>query len=315
MRPNCIKLKNVDEGVMVKRVNAKQRINLCIDLREQESGFLRQSSGEEGQVSEIGRNNISEHVYNTVGDQNTEVEVSEKDKCGAERCLEGNKRNSVKEPEVYQRERETRNNKVFKDVEAIISQAEDMVRFRVAWWFKYLGGGSSDPITHMLLNIKECCLDSRKMKAPKKDEWFTSPIDALKFNDDCSARGDSGPAGIGEIFCNHGGKVLYTFSTSVGIHDALIAEILTIARACEICGSKPELFGKMIVVVSDSKVAVTLINNEGVGSLKHAQAIYDISNYISSSCLRDVLPQGLQFCCRFSGKKKVQGMKGLAYLV
>ncbi|KAK2653545.1 hypothetical protein Ddye_013401 [Dipteronia dyeriana] len=76
---------------------------------------------------------------------------------------------------------EVRNNKVFNNVDTTISKTEDMVRFRVVWWFKYLGGGSSYSITHMLLNIKECCSNSRKMKVPKKDEWVSPPVDALKL--------------------------------------------------------------------------------------------------------------------------------------
>ncbi|KAK2652275.1 hypothetical protein Ddye_012131, partial [Dipteronia dyeriana] len=68
-----------------------------------------------------------------------------------------------------------------------LSQVEDMVCLRVAWWFKYLGGGSMDLITHMLLNIVECCLHSRMSKFSNLGEWIPSQVDMLQFNVDGSA--------------------------------------------------------------------------------------------------------------------------------
>ncbi|KAK3189704.1 hypothetical protein Dsin_029265 [Dipteronia sinensis] len=97
-----------------------------------------------------------------------------------------------------------------------------------------------------------------KKKLPSSGEWIPPPADALKFNVDGSAWGASGSAGIG------------------GIRDAIDAEVRAIARACELCVSKTELAGKEVIIVSDSQLAVTWINNAGVGNIEHAQTIYGI---------------------------------------
>ena len=59
---------------------------------------------------------------------------------------------------------ESRNNAVFKAKEASITQATDMVKFRVAWWFKHHGVQSKETITAIMLNIKDMCLDSKPTK-------------------------------------------------------------------------------------------------------------------------------------------------------
>ena len=50
---------------------------------------------------------------------------------------------------------EARNRKVFKSEEVVISLAIDAVKLKVAWWFKFFSKGSADPITYILLNLKE----------------------------------------------------------------------------------------------------------------------------------------------------------------
>ncbi|KAK2635643.1 hypothetical protein Ddye_030435 [Dipteronia dyeriana] len=146
---------------------------------------------------------------------------------------------------------ESRNNKVFKEEVADITQAEDMI--------------------------------NRYKKTSTSTEWSPPHVDALFFNVDSSARGSPGPSGIGRVLQNHNGMVLCMFSFNIGIHDAITSEVLAIAKACEICSASPELARKTIVIVSDSKVVVTWINSDGFGSSKHAQTIYNIRSFIGSS--------------------------------
>ncbi|KAK3197921.1 hypothetical protein Dsin_021336 [Dipteronia sinensis] len=56
---------------------------------------------------------------------------------------------------------------------------------------------------------------------------------------------------------------------------------MAIHRACTICTSRQELVGKQIVIVSDSKVTVSWIHDEKIGSVNHVQMIYDIRNMLS----------------------------------
>ncbi|KAK3224470.1 hypothetical protein Dsin_011495 [Dipteronia sinensis] len=92
--------------------------------------------------------------------------------------------------------------------------------------------------------------------------------------------GCPGLVGTGRVLRDSRGKVLCTFSDHIGIHDANMVEILAIARACELCVSRPELVGRDIAIVSDSKVAVSWVNNDGIGTLKHVQTIYDIRSHL-----------------------------------
>ncbi|KAK3219351.1 hypothetical protein Dsin_013321 [Dipteronia sinensis] len=109
-----------------------------------------------------------------------------------------------------------------------------------------------------------------------------SPDDrCFKVNVDGSARGSLGQAGIRDVLRDHKGKVLCIFSANIGIQDAVTAEIQALARACDLCASKPELEGKNIVFVSYSKVVVSRINSNGFGNLKHHQLIYDIRSHLN----------------------------------
>ncbi|KAK3219540.1 hypothetical protein Dsin_013510 [Dipteronia sinensis] len=135
-----------------------------------------------------------------------------------------------------------------------------------------------DTISTILLNLKESCSEVRQSKTLRLEDWVPPPFDSLKFNVDGSARGTPGPAGIGGVLRDYTGRLLCTFSNHIGIQDANTAEILAIARACELCVSRPELKDRDIAIVSDSKVAVSWVNNDEIGSLKHLQVIYDIRN-------------------------------------
>ncbi|KAK3219066.1 hypothetical protein Dsin_013036 [Dipteronia sinensis] len=84
------------------------------------------------------------------------------------------------------------NQVIFKDTEMGISQAVDMVKFRVAWWFKHHGSGTSDLITSLLLNINDRCSISKPTKAFTVDDRPPSVIGALKFNVDGDANGIHG---------------------------------------------------------------------------------------------------------------------------
>ncbi|KAI9187458.1 hypothetical protein LWI28_028385 [Acer negundo] len=94
----------------------------------------------------------------------------------------------------------------------------------------------------LLLYVKQAsrdgCTDAKKRKFPKHVEWISPLEDFLLFNMDGLASGSRGPAGIGGVLQNHNGKVVWIFSENVGFHDATSAELLAIARACELCVSR-----------------------------------------------------------------------------
>ncbi|KAK3188480.1 hypothetical protein Dsin_028041 [Dipteronia sinensis] len=107
----------------------------------------------------------------------------------------------------------------------------------------------------------DLCVDSKKVKTSKIRDWFPPLMDNLKFNVDGSARGNLGPTGIWGVLRDLNEKVLCLFSYFVGSMDSNSAEILAIKKAVELCLSNLALQGCFISIVSDSKVAVSLINN------------------------------------------------------
>ena len=151
---------------------------------------------------------------------------------------------------------DSRNQVVFKNSEQGVAQAVDMIKFRVAWWFKYHGKGCSDSINVLLQNIAERCTDSKPLKAVSKGDWTPPSHGALKLNVDGLARGCPGSAGIGRVLRDHCGKVLGSFSKNMGIADANTTEIIVIHQACVLCASSQIMDGKEITIISDSKTAV-----------------------------------------------------------
>ncbi|KAK2652029.1 hypothetical protein Ddye_011885 [Dipteronia dyeriana] len=145
----------------------------------------------------------------------------------------------------------------------------------------------------ILLNIKDYCVDRRKSKFPRMEEWIQTLEDLLKFNVDGSARGNPCPASIGGVLKNHLGKTVCFFSEYIGFQDAITTEIRAIARGCEIIKARPDLAVKRIEIMSDSKIAVSWINNVGFGSITRVQTIYDIRK-----CLEDFGTITILFCAR-----------------
>ena len=80
---------------------------------------------------------------------------------------------------------------------------------------------------------------------------------SLSFDDQFKHVGDSN------------GKVICLFSLFTGVQDSNSAEIYAIHKACELCASIPSFVGRNIEIESNSKVAISWINNGGVGNLRH----------------------------------------------
>ena len=171
---------------------------------------------------------------------------------------------------------EVRNNKVFNNGESEMSLALDSIQFRIAWWFKHHGCGSSVPLTSLLQGVSEFCKDPVKTKQRIVEAWVPPVLGALKFNVDGSSRGTLGLAGIGGVLRNSRGMVLCLFSLFVGFQNSITAELMAIGKACYLCVSNHSLQGIEIEIISDSLVAVNWINSDSVDSLAYANLVYDI---------------------------------------
>ncbi|KAK3188251.1 hypothetical protein Dsin_027812 [Dipteronia sinensis] len=168
---------------------------------------------------------------------------------------------------------EVRNQKVFEDRTPSLTMAQDLVRFRVAWWFKVLGNNVTESVSMLMLNLNHCCVEKRRVKISAIKDWVPPLMNTYKFNVNGSARGNPRHAGIGGVLRDSNGKVVCLFSFYVGIMDSNAAEITAIHKAIQICRSDPFLSGEVVSIVSNSKVAVSWINNEDFRSIEHVSMI------------------------------------------
>ncbi|KAK3199510.1 hypothetical protein Dsin_022925 [Dipteronia sinensis] len=147
---------------------------------------------------------------------------------------------------------EVQNQAVFKGVPTERDVVIDLVRFRVAWWFKNHGRGSKEPLTVIMENLEICCLEEPPVKIRKSKKWIPPSDKALKFNVDAF----------------------------VGSLDAPAAKLLAIHKACQLCVSKGKLVDKSINIESDSKAAVSWVEDGEFGNLALVNVIYDIRSMI-----------------------------------
>ncbi|KAK3231618.1 hypothetical protein Dsin_003499 [Dipteronia sinensis] len=165
---------------------------------------------------------------------------------------------------------EVRNQKVFKDKTPSLTMAQDSIGFQIAWWFKFLGKNVSDSVSALMLNLKHCCVETRRVKKSVIKDWVPPLMNTFKFNVDGSARGNLGQTGIGGVLRDYNGMTLPRSSVQIpNTMDSNAAEITSIHKTIEICSSSPSLHGQVVSIVSDSKVAVSWIKNEDFGSIEH----------------------------------------------
>ncbi|KAK2658233.1 hypothetical protein Ddye_004766 [Dipteronia dyeriana] len=140
-----------------------------------------------------------------------------------------------------------RNKLVFQGCVANLDDATNWVKLRVSWWFKSHGSGSNVPITLLLEDSQERCVENRPRKYNRSDEWKPPQHDDLMFNVDGSARGSPGWAGV---------------------MDSISAEISAILKACHLVGTNQSLVNRKVIIVNDSKTEVSWINGDDFGSLR-----------------------------------------------
>ncbi|KAK3182806.1 hypothetical protein Dsin_030092 [Dipteronia sinensis] len=105
----------------------------------------------------------------------------------------------------------TRNNLVFEGKAAYMDRAVDMVKLRVVWWFKYNGKGSKEPVSSLLLNVKDDCVEHKKRKKINIQKWNPPADNYLKFNVDGLVRGKPGLAVIESIMRDSKGQIICSF--------------------------------------------------------------------------------------------------------
>ncbi|KAK3189921.1 hypothetical protein Dsin_029482 [Dipteronia sinensis] len=125
-------------------------------------------------------------------------------------------------------------------------------------------------------------VEARPRKCRVSEVWCPPSYGVFKFNVDGSVRGSLGMAGMGGVLRDSAGKVVCLFSIFLGIQDVNAIEIMAIGKACELISTDSNFVGRPIFIISDSKVAVSWVNNEVFGNVQHIDLIYDIRSRLKS---------------------------------
>ncbi|KAK3217841.1 hypothetical protein Dsin_011811 [Dipteronia sinensis] len=95
---------------------------------------------------------------------------------------------------------------------------------------------------------------------------------------------------------HHAQENLVSFSPfSVGMADSNTAELWAIQKAVQLCVLNIHLKGRDVIVVSDSKVAVSWVNGGDFRNLAHVNSVYDIRNNLSSYGLMEIVYKSRTF--------------------
>ncbi|KAK1566962.1 hypothetical protein Q3G72_006656 [Acer saccharum] len=94
--------------------------------------------------------------------------------------------------------------------------------------------------------------------------------------------GLSGKAGIGGVLRNSLGGIVCSFSTPVEVLEVSTVELLAIHKACALCASRSDFIGENISIRSDSRSAVSWVNDKDFGNLRSWELIVDIRSLLLS---------------------------------
>ncbi|KAK0601643.1 hypothetical protein LWI29_026061 [Acer saccharum] len=150
----------------------------------------------------------------------------------------------------------------------------------VAWWFKHHGKGSPEPITTILENLKTYSAEVKLARPSVSMKWRPLQAVNLSFNVDGSVMGLSGKAGIGGVLRNSLGDVVCFFSAPVDEMEVSTVELMAIHKVCAMCASRSDFVGKNISIRSDSRSAVSWVNDKDFGNLRLWELIVDIRSLL-----------------------------------
>ncbi|KAK2633910.1 hypothetical protein Ddye_028702 [Dipteronia dyeriana] len=171
---------------------------------------------------------------------------------------------------------------IFRGISANLGKTFDIIKFRVALWFKNYGVGAETDLSLLMLGLKERCVDFGKAKKSKIKVMASLSGSQLYFHVNGSSRGKPGDAGIGSVLRDHGNKIFCLFSFSVVWLDCVTAEVLAIHRGCQLIVDNQLLNGSCIEILSDSKTAVFWCNDEDIRNSSLVIFVYDIRQLLLS---------------------------------
>ncbi|EOX99225.1 Uncharacterized protein TCM_007835 [Theobroma cacao] len=110
------------------------------------------------------------------------------------------------------------------------------------------------------ISIASHIIDNKSKKTKKEVEWSELRPGQLNFNVDGAARGNLREFGIGGVLKDDQGRILVTFSKSIGVRNANRVELLALKEAFFIFMASKWAFSHYLLIESDSLITVKWSN-------------------------------------------------------
>ena len=154
-----------------------------------------------------------------------------------------------------------RNGMVFNRKALDLEEMADIIKYRLASWFKARWPDSPHSILDIVRFPKDILIPMVK-KAPKRCcVWEPLPPGLLKFNVDESARGKPEAKGIGGVLRDSNAVVKIVFSKSIGVADSNIVELLAVHEALKVFAASRWSSSNRLIIESDSSNVVSWLLN------------------------------------------------------
>ena len=154
-----------------------------------------------------------------------------------------------------------RNSTIFNGKALDFEEQVDIIKYRLASWFKARWPKSPHSISDIVRSPKEISIPTVKKVSKRCSVWEPPPLDFLKFNVDGSAKGKPGAGGIGGVLRDNNAVVKIVFSKSIGIADSNMVELLAVREALKVfVASRWASSHKLIIESVSSNVVNWMLN-------------------------------------------------------
>ncbi|XVF07471.1 hypothetical protein REPUB_Repub06bG0141900 [Reevesia pubescens] len=137
-----------------------------------------------------------------------------------------------------------------------------MVKLRSSFWIKALNVDFSGFDSIWWFSLGACAPSSHPAFQRTYVTWLSAPFGSLKFNIDCSSKGNLGLSCCEGVLRNDVGSICAIFSRLLGLVDVVTSELFSLYHALDLF-SKSEWKNKSHLIIEfDSKFVVDWCTNK-----------------------------------------------------
>ncbi|XVF88721.1 hypothetical protein PTKIN_Ptkin19aG0073400 [Pterospermum kingtungense] len=142
-----------------------------------------------------------------------------------------------------------------------LKMAIDLVRYRIASWFKAKYPHVCETLVDLVNNPFNCLPPSKAATGRTMVCWEKPSPGSLKFNVDGSSLGNPALSGIGGLLRDHLNRVLISFSKSIGIADSNMAEVMAVRKALVLFVTSEWVVNYPLIMECDSQNIVSWVRS------------------------------------------------------